>query len=102
MLPIQQYDDQTPIEVRAMEALGQGFDLASDFRIKFVKKSPVEGRLVILDEDRKRDVAVPGGASISGVPESIRVDKGEHIRFKSDVLQFNQVYFLLLLFFVVF
>lgn len=83
--------EMKPIEVRATEALGLGFDLASDFRLKFVKRCPNGGRLVILDEQRKRDVVVPGGATIRDVPESIRIDKGDHMRFKSDVLQFNQV-----------
>ncbi|XP_047980946.1 MACPF domain-containing protein At4g24290-like [Salvia hispanica] len=87
------YDEygKKPIEVRAAEALGLGFDLASDFRLKFVKRCPAGGRLVILDERRKRDVVVPGGATIRDVPESIHIDKGDHVRFKSDVLQFNQM-----------
>ncbi|KAL1535677.1 MACPF domain-containing protein-like protein [Salvia divinorum] len=87
------YDEygKKPIEVRATEALGLGFDLASDFRLKFVKRCPAGGRLVILDERRKRDVVVPGGATIRDVPESIHIDKGDHMRFKSDVLQFNQM-----------
>ncbi|XP_051133398.1 MACPF domain-containing protein At4g24290-like [Andrographis paniculata] len=83
--------EKKPIEVRATEALGQGFDLASDFRLKFVKRCPHGCRLVHFDEQRKRDVVLPGGATVPGVPESIRVDKGDHIRFKSDVLQFNQM-----------
>lgn len=83
--------EKQPIEVRATEALGLGFDLASDFRLKFVKKCPNGGRLVILDERRRRDVVLPGGATIRDLPESIRIDKGDHMRFKSVVLQFNQV-----------
>ncbi|KAL0382854.1 UNVERIFIED_CONTAM: MACPF domain-containing protein [Sesamum calycinum] len=90
-LQAQQDYEKRPIEVRATEALGQGFDLASDFRLKFVKSVPNGGRLVVLDEQRKRDVVVPGGVMIPSVPECIRVDKGDHIRFKSDVLQFNQM-----------
>ncbi|KAL8481058.1 hypothetical protein ACS0TY_027549 [Phlomoides rotata] len=90
---VEDYESSKPIEVRATEALGCGFDLASDFRLKFVKRCPKggSGRLVILDQQRKRDVVVPGGATIPNVPESIHVDKGDHIRFKSDVLQFNQM-----------
>ncbi|XP_073053524.1 MACPF domain-containing protein At1g14780-like [Primulina eburnea] len=84
----------TPIGVRAMQALGLGFDLASDYRLKFVKRNPNGGRLVVLDENRKRDVVVPGHGGvvqIPDVPECIRVDKGDHIRFKSDVLPFDQM-----------
>ncbi|PIN24327.1 hypothetical protein CDL12_02942 [Handroanthus impetiginosus] len=90
-LRIQQDYEKKPVEVRATEALGQGFDLASDFRLKFVKRCPNGGRLVLLDEGQKRDVVIPGGVTIPDVPECIRVDKGDHIRFKSDVLQFNQM-----------
>ncbi|KAG8369552.1 hypothetical protein BUALT_Bualt14G0025300 [Buddleja alternifolia] len=91
MKKFQDYEKK-PVEVRATEALGQGFDLASDFRLKFVKRCPNGGRLVLLDDQHnKRDVVVPGGVTIPDVPQCIRVDKGDHIRFKSDVLQFNQM-----------
>ncbi|KAI3823121.1 hypothetical protein L1987_04551 [Smallanthus sonchifolius] len=81
-----------PIEVRALESLGLGFDLASDFRLKFAKRCPDGGRLVELDESRKRDIVVPGGcATISRVSEDIRCDKGDRISFKSDVLEFNKM-----------
>ncbi|PQQ00128.1 MACPF domain-containing protein [Prunus yedoensis var. nudiflora] len=84
---------QKPIEVRALEALGQGFDLSSDFRLKFSKGlNGSDGRLVVLNEANKRDIVIPsgGGVTIHGVPEDIRCDKGDRIRFKSDVLEFNQ------------
>ncbi|XP_028786060.1 MACPF domain-containing protein At4g24290-like [Neltuma alba] len=81
---------QLPIEMRALECLGKGFDLTSDFRLKFAKG--IEGgRLVELDEVNKRDILIPGGATIKGVSEDIRCDKGDRIRFKSDVLEFNQM-----------
>ncbi|KAK7247022.1 hypothetical protein RIF29_41898 [Crotalaria pallida] len=89
----------------AVECVGKGFDLASDFRLKFAKG--IEGggegsenkkkRLVVVDEHSKRDVLIPGAAgggaciSIKGVSESIKCDKGDRIRFKSDVLEFNQM-----------
>lgn len=80
---------EVPIEVRAMEALGSGFDLASDFKLKFAK-----GRVVALDESNKRDIVIPGGSggvTIRCVSEDIRCDKGDRMRFKSDVLELNQV-----------
>nr|XP_016515197.1 PREDICTED: MACPF domain-containing protein At1g14780-like [Nicotiana tabacum] len=83
--------ERKPIEVKATEALGCGFDFASDFRLKFVKKCSNGGRLVILDERNRRNVVVPGGVTIPDVSENIRCDKGDHIRFKSDVLEFNQM-----------
>lgn len=78
------------IESRALEALGKGFDLTSDFRLRFVKGRGGE-RLVVLDEGSKRDILIPGGGTIRGVSEDIRCDKGDRIRFRSDVLEFNQV-----------
>ncbi|EPS61818.1 hypothetical protein M569_12969, partial [Genlisea aurea] len=83
--------DNMPIELQGTEALGQGFDLASDFRLQFVKRCPSGARLVVLDESNKRDVKIPGGGTIANVPECIRIGKGDHTRFKSDVLQFNQM-----------
>lgn len=83
---------EKPIELRAFDSLGLGFDFASDFRLKFAKACPGGGRLVELDESRKRDIVLPGGgATISGVSEDIHCDKGDHVRFKSDVLEFNQM-----------
>lgn len=82
---------EKPIELRAIDSLGLGFDFASDFRLKFAKSCPGGGRLVKLDESRKRDIVLPGGVIISRVSEDIHCDKGDHIRFKSDVLEFNKV-----------
>lgn len=76
------------MDIRALDSLGSGFDLTSDFRLKFAKRS---GRLVKLDDTNKRDIVIPGGVTVSGVSEDIRCDKGDRIRFKSDVLEFNQM-----------
>jgi hypothetical protein len=40
-----------------------------------------------------RDVPLPGGAgaTLRGVPLDVGVDKGDRIRFRSDVLEFNQM-----------
>lgn len=82
------------VEMVALECLGKGFDMASDFRLRFAKGIP-GGRLVVLDEENKRDILIPGtgGVTIKEVSENIRCDKGDRIRFKSDVLEFNQVLF---------
>lgn len=80
-----------PMEFTALESLGLGFDLTSDFRLKFAKGIKGEGRLVVLDESNNRDIVIPGGVTIPGVSEDIRCDKGDRIRFKSDVLEFNQM-----------
>jgi hypothetical protein len=83
----------TTMEVReqVVRALGTGFDLTSDFRLRFAKAAA--RRLVDLDEDARRDVPLPGsgGATLHGVPRDVVVGKGDRIRFRSDVLEFNQV-----------
>ncbi|KAL1328611.1 hypothetical protein HN51_038432 [Arachis hypogaea] len=89
-------EEGAQFQMRALECVGKGFDLASDFRLKFAKGVGGGGkRLVVLDEMHKRDILIPaaGGASITirGVSEDIRCDKGDRIRFKSDVLEFNQM-----------
>ncbi|XP_023912363.1 MACPF domain-containing protein At1g14780 [Quercus suber] len=76
------------IEMKAMEALGKGFDLTNDFRLKFAKGTQ---RLVVVDEFNNRDILIPAGPTIPAVPLDIRCDKGDRLRFKSDVLQFNQM-----------
>ncbi|KAL6841980.1 hypothetical protein ACP4OV_028180 [Aristida adscensionis] len=77
-----------------IRALGAGFDLTSDFRLRFAKAGTGR-RLVDLDEGAGacRDVLLPGGggATLRGVPRGVGVDKGDRIRFRSDVLEFNQM-----------
>ncbi|XP_074306870.1 MACPF domain-containing protein At1g14780-like [Silene latifolia] len=80
-------ENKKSIELRAVESLGLGFDLTSDFRLKFAKRE----RLVVLNESIKKDIVFPGNVSIPGVSADVRCDKGEQLRFKSDVLQFNQM-----------
>ncbi|PPD78502.1 hypothetical protein GOBAR_DD24575 [Gossypium barbadense] len=48
---------------------------------------------LVLDETNKRDIVFPGAASFTmkEVSQDIRLDKGDRIRFKSDVLEFNQM-----------
>ncbi|OWM70943.1 hypothetical protein CDL15_Pgr013124 [Punica granatum] len=86
---------EKPIEVRALGALGRGFDLTCDFRLKFAKGfgAAAGERLVVVDESSKKDIVIPGsgGRTIRDVPEDIQCDKGDRIRFKSDVLEFNQM-----------
>ena len=98
MKSVMEESAQSPIELRALECLGKGFDLTSDFRLRFAKGIG-DRRLVALDEENKRDILIPGGATIRGVSEDIRCDKGDRIRFKSDVLEFNQVSFPFFFFF---
>lgn len=83
--------EQMEVGDEVVRALGAGFDLTSDFRLRFAKAAA--RRLVELDDDDRRDVPLPGGggAALRGVPRDVVVDKGDRIRFRSDVLEFNQV-----------
>lgn len=83
-------EQREPVELRAVRSLGLGFDLTSDFRLRFVKGYP-RRRLVVLDEKNTGDLVFPGGFTIGGVSRDIGCDKGDRIRFCSDVLEFNQM-----------
>jgi len=73
---------------RALNSLGKGFDLTSDFRLKFCKG---EERLVLLNETEKRELMVPGFRPIRDVSVDIKCDKGDRTRYQSDILTFTQV-----------
>ncbi|KAJ4957250.1 hypothetical protein NE237_014033 [Protea cynaroides] len=81
---------EVPVELRAVQSLGLGFDLTNDFRLKFAKGNPDE-RLVVVDEANTRDIVIPGGWTINGVSNDIKCDKGDTVRFKSDVVEFNKM-----------
>ncbi|THU46596.1 hypothetical protein C4D60_Mb09t06590 [Musa balbisiana] len=51
--------------------------------------------LVELDEERTWDIALPGGPTIRGASRDVGFDKGDRTRFRSDVLEFNQMSILL-------
>ncbi|KAK6128405.1 hypothetical protein DH2020_037841 [Rehmannia glutinosa] len=77
----------------AVQSIGQGYDLTLDLRLKYCKNQRItkEGsRLITMDDDHVRDIAIPGGILVQDVPKSINCDKGERMRFSSDVLSFQQ------------
>eukprot|EP00252_Welwitschia_mirabilis_P024121 TRINITY_DN7033_c0_g1_i1.p1 TRINITY_DN7033_c0_g1~~TRINITY_DN7033_c0_g1_i1.p1 ORF type:complete len:602 (-),score=94.74 TRINITY_DN7033_c0_g1_i1:307-2112(-) len=74
----------------AIEALGQGFDVTNDFRLKYCK-SHRGSSLVELDKTNLQSLDIPGGFLLPNVSSDIKCDKGERMRFKSDVLEFNQM-----------
>ena len=84
VLPI----NHTNLCYKVCSVCDKGFDLTSDFRLKFSKGTQ---RLVVVDEFNNRDILIPAGPTIPAVPLDIRCDKGDQLRFKFDVLQFNQV-----------
>ncbi|KAK6128420.1 hypothetical protein DH2020_037832 [Rehmannia glutinosa] len=78
----------------AVQSIGQGYDLTLDLRLKYCKNQRItkEGsRLITMDDDHVRDIAIPGGILVQNVPKSINCDKGERMRFSSDVLSFQQM-----------
>lgn len=83
----------TPQEAaeRSISALGCGFDLADDINLSRCRRGPGGARLVQLGDEGAGDLVLPGGVVVRGVPSSVRCDKGERIRFRSDVLPFHLV-----------
>ncbi|KAE9597528.1 putative membrane attack complex component/perforin (MACPF) domain-containing protein [Lupinus albus] len=73
---------------KALKSLGKGFDLASDFRLKFCKG---EERLVVLNETERREIMVPGFGPVKDVSIDIKCDKGDRTRYQSDILTFTQM-----------
>ncbi|KAL3731277.1 hypothetical protein ACJRO7_028192 [Eucalyptus globulus] len=72
----------------AVASLGRGFDLTSDFRLKFCKGGK---RLVQLNETEKRTLVIPGFGPVHNVPGDIRCDKGDRCRYQSDILEFSKM-----------
>ncbi|KAG9456949.1 hypothetical protein H6P81_001457 [Aristolochia fimbriata] len=75
----------------AIESIGLGYDIASDLRLKSCKREHPDPCLIELDYDQVHDIVLPGGITIKSVSKSIKCDKGERMRFRSDVLSFQQM-----------
>ncbi|KAI4340726.1 hypothetical protein MLD38_025536 [Melastoma candidum] len=80
--------DADTVVKRAVSSLGKGFDLTYDFRLKYCKG---DDRLILLDESQKRTLLLPGLGTIHDVPLDIGCDKGDCIRYQSDILQFSKM-----------
>ncbi|KAK4393716.1 MACPF domain-containing protein [Sesamum angolense] len=94
-------EKETALRLRAAEeavqCIGLGYDLTMDLSLNYCKKQQTSkdgSRLIAVDFDHVRNIAFPGGIVVQDVPKSISCDKGERMRFSSDVLSFLQ-YFLL-------
>ncbi|KAK4254449.1 hypothetical protein QN277_009833 [Acacia crassicarpa] len=75
----------------AIGSIGRGYDICDDLKLKYCKGEPINSRLIEIDEDDGREVVLPDGVSIPNVSKSIKCDKGERTRFRSDVLSFQQM-----------
>ncbi|KAF0914518.1 hypothetical protein E2562_029419 [Oryza meyeriana var. granulata] len=74
---------------RAVRCLGRGVDMAGDLRLKHCKDEG--GCLVARSGEKAAAVAVPGVGVVADVPAEVKFGKGDRIRFKSDVLEFNKM-----------
>ena len=78
----------------AIRSIGLGYDITLDLRLNCCRRSSdLDPRLVVVsDSVHHNHLDIPGCAiSIPSVPKSIKCDKGERLRFRSDVLSFQQV-----------
>lgn len=74
---------------KAVRCLGRGFDMTCDMRLKYCKDAG--GFLVERSGDETAPLAVPGVGTIGGVPVDVKCGKGDRVRLKSGVLEFNKV-----------
>ncbi|KAH9626275.1 hypothetical protein KSS87_018881 [Heliosperma pusillum] len=75
----------------AIGSIGRGYDISTDLRLKFCKGDSVDSHLIEINEEKCQEIALPGGIVVPNVPNSIKCDKGERTRFRSDVLSFQQM-----------
>ena len=76
---------------KAVRCLGRGVDMTGDLRLKHCKDA---GGCLVLRSGEKavaEKVVVPGFGVVADVPADVKCGKGDRIRFKSDVLEFNKV-----------
>lgn len=75
---------------RAVSCLGTGVDMAGDLRLKHCKAA--EGCLVARSGGKAAAaVSVPGIGAVPDVPSDVMCGKGNRIRIRSDVLEFNKM-----------
>nr|XP_018679115.1 PREDICTED: MACPF domain-containing protein At1g14780-like isoform X2 [Musa acuminata subsp. malaccensis] len=81
-------EEMSGVVERALTCLGRGFDVSCDFRPEYCRGKE---RLVVINEDEKRELAVPGFGLCKDVSVDVKCDKGDRVRYQSDVLEFNQM-----------
>lgn len=75
----------------AIGSIGRGYDISEDLRLKYCKGESKDSRLIEIVENAGREIVLPDGIVIPKVSKLIKCDKGERTRFRSDVLNFQQV-----------
>ncbi|KAJ3694867.1 hypothetical protein LUZ60_000244 [Juncus effusus] len=72
---------------KAVRCVGKGFDVTCDFRLKYCKRE----ECLISMRDEKKELILPSFGSFKDVSVDVKCDKGDRVRFQSDVLEFNQM-----------
>ncbi|KAB1208552.1 hypothetical protein CJ030_MR7G000284 [Morella rubra] len=75
----------------AIGSIGRGYDISEDLRLKYCKGESKDSRLIEFVENAGREIVLPDGIMIPKVSKLIKCDKGERTRFRSDVLNFQQM-----------
>ncbi|RAL44777.1 hypothetical protein DM860_003536 [Cuscuta australis] len=88
--PTHMMDSQTAAE-RAVSVIGFGYDLTADIRLSACKPGPSGSGLINIQRSSTKDLVLPGGVVVPNVSTSIKCDKGERTRFRSDALSFSQM-----------
>ncbi|MCL7050881.1 hypothetical protein MKW94_015852 [Papaver nudicaule] len=76
---------------KAVSIIGFGYDLTNDIRLSYCKSGPSGLSLIELDQNLTRELVFPGGTIVPNVSSSIKCDKGERTRFRSEVVSFHQM-----------
>ncbi|OVA11525.1 Membrane attack complex component/perforin/complement C9 [Macleaya cordata] len=76
---------------KAVSVIGFGYDLSNDIRLSYCKSGPSGSSLIEFDRTLARELVFPGGIVVPNVPNSIKCDKGERTRFRSEVVSFPQM-----------
>lgn len=76
--------------LNSIQALGRGFDVTSDIRFLYCKGA-AGSRLVVIDEENTKDLAVSHDLIVPNVPVDIAYSAGETERIQTGVRDFRQM-----------
>ncbi|KAI3408017.1 MACPF domain-containing protein [Psidium guajava] len=83
-------DALTATLFNSVQALGRGFDVTSDIRLLYCKGAP-GSRLVVLDDDRVRDLVVSDGVVLPSVSADIECSRGRGKIERTSVCSFHEM-----------
>uniref|UniRef100_A0A2P2K303 Uncharacterized protein n=1 Tax=Rhizophora mucronata TaxID=61149 RepID=A0A2P2K303_RHIMU len=90
-------DALTTTICNSIQALGRGFDVTSDIRLLYCKGVP-GSRLVLVDEERRRDLVLCDGVVVPSVSVEIDCSTGQKTIERIDVCSFHEVKFVFFFF----